>query len=200
MPNIIVTGIGTSVGKTVASGILVNALKGEYWKPVQCGPKHDAHLIRKWNPAVRIHPSCYSLKAPLSPHHAARLEGMNMDFTEMQLPQSSAPLIIESAGGILVPFSLTTCFLDYFRKWQALWVVVSRHYLGSINHTLLTLEILKQKGISNIALIFNGIQNQDSEQAILTYSKVPCIGRILPETHFSKKTIQRYAAKWNLSI
>lgn len=200
MNNIIVTGIGTSVGKTVVSGILVNALKGEYWKPVQCGPKHDREFIHKWNPSARIHPSCYSLNAPLSPHHAARLEGIRLDFKELQLPQSSGPLIIESAGGILVPFSLEACFLDYFKQWQALWIVVSRHYLGSINHTLMTLEILQQKGVENIALIFNGLQNPDSEQAILSYSKVPCMGRILPERYFGKKTIQRYAKQWNLSI
>lgn len=189
---IIVTGIGTNVGKTVAAGILVHALNLPYWKPVQTGPDLDADKIRKWNPAAKIFPS-QILKEPLSPHHAARLEQV-----KVTIPEIPPSVIIESTGGVLVPFNLEKCFLDYFSLLDARWIVVSRHYLGSINHTLLTLETLKHRGIKDIAIIFNGQPNQDSEQAIVTYSGLRCIGRILPEKQINQTTIAKYATLWKI--
>lgn len=191
MQRIIVAGIGTEVGKTVVSAILTTLLDGEYWKPIQCGDEGIAPLIKQ-----RIHPPAYSLKAAVSPHHAARLENISICPELIQLPETTRPLIIESVGGIFVPLSKKILTIDLFEKWKARWVVVSRHYLGSINHTLLTLEALKQRKLSIAGLIFNGEPNPDSEAAILELSGIPFLGRVLPEANLNLQTIERYAKQW----
>jgi dethiobiotin synthetase len=192
MDKIIVAGIGTDVGKTVASAILATSLQGEYWKPVQCGTK-DSEKIKKWK--IPFHPSTYSLKAPVSPHIAGKI-----DLKKIVLPKTSRPLIIESAGGIFVPLTESALSFDLFKSWNCQWVVVSRHYLGSINHTLLTLDALKRHNISVAGLIFNGEPNDDSEKFILNFSQVPVIGRLLPEPHLNLTTIKRYAKQWTFGI
>jgi len=106
------------------------------------------------------------------------------------------PLIIESVGGVMVPLTKTHTTLDLFQTWMCKWVVVSRHYLGSINHTLLTLEVLKQRHIDIAGVIFNGEPNLDSEAAILEISQIPMLARLCPEKEFDKTTIHRYARLW----
>ncbi len=194
MDRIMVAGIGTDVGKTVVSAILTILLKGDYWKPIECG-NSDTETMKSWINNT-IHPSAYSLKAPLSPHHAARLENLSIERDSITLPNTKRPLIIEGVGGILVPVTTGTTTMDLFKKWDCQWVIVSKHYLGSINHTLLTIEVLKRLEISILGLIFNGDPNPDSEEAILEISKVPLLGRLLPEDHINLKTIQRYAELW----
>jgi dethiobiotin synthetase len=195
-----VAGIGTDVGKTIVSSILTTLLKGDYWKPIQCGDEEnsDAATIKRWIDTTRhsIHPPAYSLKAPLSPHHAGRLESTSINLDSITLPQTTRPLIIEGVGGILVPLTSKTSSIDLFKSWDCQWVIVSKHYLGSINHTLLTIEVLKKLCIPILGIIFNGEHNPDSESAILEISQVSVLGRLLPETNLNSQTIQRYAKQW----
>lgn len=195
-----VAGIGTDVGKTVASAILTTLLKGDYWKPIQCGEEKnsDTATMKRWLDATRhtIHPPAYCLKAPLSPHHAARLENTSIRLESIIPPQTTAPLIIEGVGGILVPLTLKISSLDLFKSWDCKWVIVSKHYLGSINHTLLTIEVLKNLCLPLLGIIFNGEYNPDSEAAILEISKLTVLGRLFPEANLNKPTLQRYAKQW----
>lgn len=195
--NIIVAGSGTGVGKTVTCAILATLLTGDYWKPVQCGSP-DTAVVKGLIDAKQhqIFQPAYSLKAPLSPHHAARLENTSIDLKAIHLPQTSRPLIIESVGGIFVPLTSTTLSFDLFKTWPAHWVIISRHYLGSINHTLLTLEALKNHQVNIAGVIFNGLPNQDNESAILKISKLRFLGRLFPEKGFCLKTVQKYATRW----
>ena len=200
MHKIMVAGIGTDVGKTIVSTILTTLLNGDYWKPIQCGDEEnsDTATVKRWLDATihTIHPPAYSLKAPLSPHHAARLENTLIRLDSITLPQTMRPLIIEGVGGILVPLTSKISSLDLFKSWDCQWIIVSRHYLGSINHTLLTLEVLRKLHLPILGIIFNGEPSPDSESAILEISQVPVLGRLLPEANLNPQTIQRYATQW----
>lgn len=200
MRNIIVAGQGTDVGKTVVSAILAKMLKADYWKPIQCGIGADSDaetMNRLIDPHKhQIFPPAYAFKHCLSPHHAARLENIQIDPSQIALPKTDRPLIIEMVGGLLVPLSLDFLSLDLFRQWESAWVLVSRHYIGSINHTLLTLEALKQQGISLAGIVFNGTPNPDSEAAILNYAHAPLLGRVFSETLITPQVIERYACRW----
>ena len=202
MKKLIVAGCGTEVGKTIVSAILVHALKGEYWKAVESGGEEgsDTSILKALLPEAVIHTPVYSLKAPLAPHHAAKLEHLEMDHRRIVPPQTESPLIMEMAGGILVPLNRAVLMLDLFGSWKAEWIVVSKHYLGSINHTLLTLEALKRRNIDVKGLIFNGEPDPESEEAVLQFSKVPCIGRLLPEPDFTKSTMEKYARAWKQNL
>jgi dethiobiotin synthetase len=200
MSLIMVAGIGTDVGKTIASAVLVHLLQGDYWKPIQCGDENDSDSskMKAWTDPTQhtIHPSSYSLNAPVSPHHAARLAHVTIDPSSIILPSTSRPLIIEGVGGVLVPLTTKISTLDLFAAWACSWVVVVRHYLGSINHTLLTLDVLKRRSVRILGLIFNGEPESDSESAILQFSNLPVLGRLLPETTFNTKTFQKYSELW----
>lgn len=200
MQNLIVAGIGTSVGKTVVSAILVKMLEADYWKPISCGAEkdRDEHHIRNLvaEPDLCCHPESYHFSAALSPHHAASLEGVNPLPSKMIPPQSSKRIVIESAGGVLVPLNNTQMIVDVFCKWNFPWVLVSRHYLGSINHTLLTIEALKHRGVNILGLIFNGPENIHSETFITDHSKLPLLGKIQEEEKINAKTIERYSQLW----
>src|SRR5688572_5738083 len=187
MNRFFVTGIGTDVGKTVVSAILTEALEADYWKPVQAGSLDftDTHTVRKLVSNTRsfFHPETYRLQAPMSPHAAARLENRELDLSEITLPETSNNLVIEGAGGLMVPLNNKFLVLDLLAKLQCPVVVVSRNYLGSINHTLLTLEILKSRQIPVAGIVFNGEPNPDSEDFILNYTGVSRLFSIpfLPE-------------------
>ncbi|CDR34858.1 dethiobiotin synthase [Criblamydia sequanensis] len=200
MHNIMVSGIGTGVGKTIVSTILTILFDGDYWKPIQCGNKEnsDTVQVKKWlNPSRHvIHPPAYSFKAPLSPHHAARLEKISINLKKVFPPTTDRSLIIEGVGGILVPVTTQCVSLELFKSWNCKWILVSNHYLGSINHTLLTLEVLKQHQIPLLGIIFNGPPNPDSESAVLAISKVPFLGRLLKEPYVTKTTLQKYVKQW----
>ena len=197
MTRFLVAGSGTDVGKTVACAILTQLLEGEYWKPVQCGdPSHsDTAQIQKLI-NFPVHPPAYSLRAPLSPHHAARLEGIPIRPEQIIPPITSKTLIIESVGGVLVPLTSDYLSIDLFKSWNCQWILVSKHYVGSINHTLLTLDLLKKYGIPLAGLIFNGLPNPDTESVILNQIKAPFLARLLPEPIINSQTIQRYTTIW----
>lgn len=204
MSIITITGIGTEVGKTTTSAIMVQALAADYWKPVQCGlePSTDRHTVRQLvtHESIECHPEAYLLEHPVSPHQAARMSGQELDPNKVSLPNTNRPLIIETAGGVMVPFRQSVLMLDLLTQWESHWVIVSKHYVGSINHTLMTVEVLRQRGVPIWGIVFNGSENPDSERFILEYTGLPCLARIQPEPEISQNTIQRYAAVWKTKL
>lgn len=200
---VFVTGISTEVGKTIASAILAEALEADYWKPVQAGDLNysDAHKVKKLvsNSKTRLHPNSYALQTPMSPHAAAEKEGITIDLKKIKEPDTENHLVIEGAGGLLVPLNETQTIADLLQPGYKV-VVVSRHYLGSINHTLLTLRFLRERG-AETALIFNGYepgnyQVKTTESIIGKMSGVPVIGRIENEPYFDAAVVRAYAEEW----
>jgi dethiobiotin synthetase len=165
-----VTGIGTEVGKTVVSAILVRALQADYWKPVQAGDLNwtDTDKVKEWSGFQEgtFFPETYRLLHPMSPHAAAEKEGLSIARNDFQLPVTNRTLIVEGAGGLYVPLNQEDTILDLIQDFQIPVVLVSRHYLGSINHTLLSIAALKERKIPIAALIFNGAPNLATEQII----------------------------------
>ncbi|MEM6395651.1 MAG: dethiobiotin synthase [Bacteroidota bacterium] len=159
-PAYFVSGIGTEVGKTVISSILVKSWQADYWKPVQCGDLDytDSHKVAKWAEATpaRIHPERYRLQMPASPHLAAEREGVNIQISDFELPETDKTLIVEGAGGLLVPLNAQHTMLDLIARLNIPVLLVSRHYLGSINHTLMSIEALRMRDIPLAGLIYNG--------------------------------------------
>ncbi len=195
MKHFFVTGISTDVGKTIASAVMVEALEADYWKPVQTGDDSDSETISSLisNSKTLIHKSSYSLKAPMSPHAAADLEGVYIDHNKIQEPKSDNHMVIEGAGGILVPLNNTDTILDIIMPTYQVIVVV-KHYLGSINHSLLTIKWLLLKGY-DVAVLFNGEPNPTSEEIITKTTGVPVLGRIGQEASLNKEVIKKYAAE-----
>jgi dethiobiotin synthetase len=195
MQRLFVTGISTEVGKTIASAILVEALQADYWKPIQAGDlEHsDSHKITELisNAKTVIHKNSYALKTPMSPHAAAKLDGLEIDREQINTPETDNHLVIEGAGGLLVPLNDEDTILDIIMPNYKV-VVVSRHYLGSINHTLLTVGWLQERGY-DVYLIFSGNENKSTEEIILKKTGVSVIGRINEEVTFDKATIKKYA-------
>lgn len=191
-----ITGISTDVGKTVASAIIVEALQADYWKPIQAGDlEHsDTHKVQSLiaNTQSQFHPNSYALQTPASPHLAAAKDGITIDLKQIKEPQTTNHLVIEGAGGILVPLNDTESVVDIIQPDYKV-IVVSRHYLGSINHTLLTVEALQNRKIQVAGIIFSGEENTSSEQIILNRTGVICIGRIGEEPYFDTNVIVEYA-------
>lgn len=164
-----VTGIGTEIGKTYCSAMLTKALQADYWKPIQAGDLHDleSEKVKLWSETTgTIHASKYLLNTPASPHHAADLDQLEMHLGDFECPETSNHLIIEGAGGLLVPINHEDTILDLIQHLNIPVVVVIRHYLGSINHSLMTLDILSNRGIKVDVLIFNGPASPHSEAVI----------------------------------
>ncbi len=191
-----ITGISTDVGKTIASAIIVEALQADYWKPIQAGDldNSDSHKIKSYvsNDKTVIYENSYKLNTPASPHLAAELDGITIDLKNINEPETQNHLVIEGAGGILVPLNDKDCIIDLIQKEYKV-IVVSRHYLGSINHTLLTIEALKSRKINITGIIFSGQENKSSEAIILNKTGIKCIGRIEQEPYFDKNVIKEYA-------
>jgi len=169
-----VTGIGTDVGKTIVSAILVEALKADYWKPIQSGlePSTDSEKIKNLAPNHgHIHTEAYRLITPISPHASAAIDGVEIEMNNIALPFSKSNLIVEGAGGIFVPLNNDLTMLELMQKLALPIVLVSRHYLGSINHTLLSIEVLKSKNLPIHLLVFVG-NNLATEEIILKRSKI----------------------------
>lgn len=202
MANIFVTGIGTEVGKTMASAIITEALKADYFKPVQAGDLEysDTDKVRNLisNTSSTFFPNAYALNTPASPHAAAAIDNLVIDTNKINLPETDNHLIIEGAGGLLVPLNDTETIFDLIQSDQKV-IVVSRHYLGSINHTLLTLKLLQDNGF-DIALIFNGDETPSTESIIQKMTNVHVIGRIDEEADFDKNTVLKYAAKFRTAL
>lgn len=191
-----ITGIGTDVGKTIAAAIITQALEADYWKPIQAGDldNSDSHKIQKYisNNKTKIHANSYKLNTPASPHLAASIDRITIDIKEINEPKTTNHLVIEGAGGLLVPLNDTDCIIDLIQKDYKV-ILVSRHYLGSINHTLLSFEALKSKKIPLAGIIFSGDENKATEEIILAKTKAKFIGRIEEEPYFDANVIQYYA-------
>lgn len=199
MKQIFVTGTSTEVGKTIASAIIVEALEADYWKPVQAGSLDhtDTDRVKELitNDKTVFHKSSYELKSPMSPHAAAEIDGITIDRLEIHEPATENYLVIEGSGGLLVPLNDTDTILDIIMPTYQV-VVVSRHYLGSINHTLLTVNWLVSKGY-DVSLIFSGEKNPHTEDIILHKTGVSLIGRIEEEKTFDKAVIKKYADQFS---
>jgi dethiobiotin synthetase len=202
MKQFFVTGISTEVGKTIASAILVEALEADYWKPIQAGDLNDSdsHKIIDLisNNKTVIHKNSYALNTPMSPHAAAKIDGVVIDREKIIEPETENHLVIEGAGGLLVPLNDHDTILDIIMPNYEV-IVVSRHYLGSINHTLLTIDWLTFKGY-NVSIIFSGDEHEETESIILKKTGVKFIGRINEEPFFDKATVKKYAAKFKNAL
>lgn len=202
MQRIFVTGISTEVGKTMASSIITEALEADYWKPVQAGELEntDSHKVASLisNSKTKIHESTYKLTSPMSPHAAAEKDGVRIDRNHIHEPETENHLVIEGAGGLLVPLNEDDTILDIIMPNYKV-IVVSRHYLGSINHSLLTIFWLKQRGYE-VFLLFSGHPDPHTENIILHKTGVSLIGRINEEPVFDKKVIKEYADKFKNNL
>lgn len=190
-----ITGIGTDVGKTIASAIITESLQADYWKPIQAGDleNSDSHKIKSLlsNGKTVIHPNSYALHTPASPHLSAAIDGVSIDLKKIQTPKTKNHLVIEGAGGIFVPLNDTQTVIDLIALDYKV-IVVSRHYLGSINHTLLTIEALRHRNLPIGGIVFNG-DHAPSEEIILSKTQIPLIGKIAEEPYFDQNVILEYA-------
>jgi dethiobiotin synthetase len=193
---IFVTGISTDVGKTIAAAIIVEALEADYWKPIQAGDLNfsDTHKVQSYvsNTTSQFYPNAYALNTPASPHLSAFIDDVTISLLEIVEPKTKNNLVIEGAGGLYVPLNDHDCIIDLIKTDYKI-VVVSRHYLGSINHTLLTVEALKARKIEIAGIIFSGKENKPTEEIILNKTGLKLIGRIDEEPYFDKNVIKEYA-------
>jgi len=182
MAGYFIAGTDTGVGKTVVASWLVAALDGEYWKPVQAGleGETDEAAVRRLTGlgAERFHPSAYRLKAALSPHQAARQEGIVIELSQLKAPPQRRPLIIEGAGGLLVPLNDRDFIIDLISTLGFPVILVARSQLGTINHTLLSLEALRARRLPVAGVVVNGPPNAANRDAIAAYGKVPVIAEL----------------------
>jgi dethiobiotin synthetase len=196
----IIAGIGTEIGKTFISSILTDALQADYWKPIQSGALDftDTDTVRSLisNTKTVFHPEAYRLNEPMSPHAAAVIDEVEIELSKFELPQTDNHLIVELAGGIMVPLNDRETNIDLIKKLNIPVILISKNYLGSINHTLLSVEVLKMNNILVKGLIFNGEQNKSSEDFILNYTKLECLGRVNFEKNIDKNVVIKYAEQF----
>ena len=201
--NYFVTAIGTDSGKTMVCAILCKALQADYWKPVQAGYPTDSETVKSLIPETdsKVHTETYVFKTPASPHAAAALENVKITLNDFVIPNHRRDLIIEGAGGCLVPLNDRDFVIDLANKFKAEIILVSNLYLGSINHTLLSWEAIKQRGLPVKGIIFNGDHNAESERIILHHTGFRCLLHVEKEPFFDAMTIEKYSRKlkanWN---
>ena len=193
-----VTGIDTEIGKTITSSILVQALNADYWKPVQAGDLDDtdSHKVERYTSAVKIHPEGFRLNTPMSPHAAAAIDGVEISLDDFKIPETDNHLIIEGAGGLYVPLNGKDCVIDLIAKLQIPVVLVSKNYLGSINHTLLSINALKNRNIPIFGLIFNGKSTPTTEEVIERMTGVRILGRVEEMKEINQAEIAKAAKKF----
>jgi dethiobiotin synthetase len=204
MKKIVVAGIGTGVGKTLIAAILTEALTADYWKPVQAGNLDftDTDFVKKHISGTKsfFHTERFRLAMPMSPHAAAKTDGIEIDLQELTIPESANTIVIELAGGLMVPLNEKQLNIDLLKQWDVPVILVSQNYLGSINHTLLSVEVLKKYEIDLRGIIFNGKENPSSEDFILNYTGVHCVGRVNEEPEINKIIVRRYAGELRLKL
>lgn len=179
---IVVTGTDTGIGKTVFSAGLAGMLDGFYWKPVQSGldEETDSQVVARLSDLSpgRVLPEVYRLRMPLSPHRSAEIDGVAIEAAKLSLPQLPGPLIIEGAGGLMVPLNRQTRFIDIFKEWRVPVVLCARTALGTINHTLLSIEALRVRSIPLLGVAFIGDEMIDTQKTIAEMGKVRVLGRL----------------------
>lgn len=179
--SIAIAGIHTGIGKTIASAIIAEAIGADYWKPVQAGmEERDMARVQQLltNGETRVHPEALALTQPMSPHAAAAIDGVVVDYTAFKWPVTDKRLLVETAGGLLSPMSATTTMADFISYYELPTILISQNYLGSINHTLLTIEVLRSRAIKLLGIVMNGDSNSSSESFIGQYARLPIIARI----------------------
>ncbi len=189
VPRFVVSGTDTDIGKTVFAAGLAGMLGARYWKPVQAGIPGDSETVAALA-GVEIVPEAYRLKLPASPHQAAAQEGMAIDPDRLAPPEG--PVVIEGAGGLMVPLTRQTLFIDVFARWQIPLILCARTRLGTINHTLLSVEAIRTRNIPLLGVAFVGEGNTESENIIAEVGKVKRLGRlplIEPLTAAGLKTV-----------
>lgn len=195
MSTYFITGISTDVGKTIVSAIITEALEADYWKPIQAGELENCDIKKVErlvsNTKSKFHPNSYALNTPMSPHGAAKIDGISIELSKIKVPKVNNHLVIEGAGGLLVPLNDNNTVFDLIESNYKV-IVVSRHYLGSINHTLLTIKALKDKGF-DVYIIYSGNEHKSTEDIIKKMTNVPVIGRIEEEPYFDENVIKEYA-------
>lgn len=190
-----ITGISTEVGKTVAAAIITESLKADYWKPIQAGELDNSDTMKAKrlvsNPKSKFHSNAFALNTPMSPHAAAEIDGVSVEVSKIKRPKTNNNLVIEGAGGLLVPINDNETILDLIEPSDKV-IVVSRHYLGSINHSLLTINTLKNKRFK-VAVLFSGNEHPSTESIIKKMTGVTVIGRINEEPYFDQNVVKEYA-------
>ena len=198
----IIAGISTEIGKTLISSILTESFEADYWKPVQSGALDftDTDTVKNLisNTKTVFHPEAYRLTKPMSPHAAAAIDGIDIQLANFILPQTTNNLIVELAGGLMVPLNDRETNLDLIKKLRLPIILVSQNYLGSINHTLLSVEVLKQHNLPIKGLIFNGKQNISSEEFILKFTGLLCLGRVHFEENIDRNMVKKWANRFTI--
>jgi len=197
MRKIFISGIGTDVGKTVVSAALLQAYGCDYWKPIQAGTPRDTETIRSLvgNAESFFHDEHIVLSKPMSPHAAAKIDGVNISLSQISAPKAKSELLlIEGVGGLLVPLSETQLAIDMAFHFDAEVLLVSRHYLGSINHTLLSCEAIKQRKLPFLGIIFVGSENKETENAILGFSGAKFLARLPEVAEVNSRSIQEISS------
>jgi dethiobiotin synthetase len=197
-----ISGIGTGIGKTFVSALLTEILQADYWKPVQAGLDDgtDSQVVRSLvsNSQTVIHPESYKLKLPASPHIAAREEKISIDINHIlehfQRLKINRPLIIEGAGGLLVPLNDSEFVIDLIKKLDAKLILVSRNYLGSINHSLLTAQACRYHGLTVAGWVFND-QFMDYEEEIVCWTGIPALFSVPFIKNISRETVYKEACR-----
>jgi dethiobiotin synthetase len=202
MKTIFITGNGTDIGKTIISAIITEHLAADYWKPVQSGELDNTDTMKVIrlvsNSKTVFHTECFKLIQPLSPHASAEIDGIQIQLEDFKLPITSNHLVIEGAGGLMVPLNNKILIADLITHFASGVILVSRNYLGSINHTLLTVQELRRRNIQIIGIVFNGEHTPQSENFILQYTQLPLLLRVDMEEQIDKQTILKYSRQINL--
>ncbi|MGJ0503019.1 MAG: dethiobiotin synthase [Methylocystis sp.] len=190
----VVVGTDTDVGKTVVSAAIVGALNACYWKPVQSGldGETDSQTVARLSgaPAHQIVPEAWRLRRPASPHLAARDEGVEIDVAALNPPHCDGPLVIETAGGVMTPLSNRALTIDLLERWRLPVILVARTRLGTINHSLLTLEALRRRAIPITGIVFSGDADADAQHSIETIGGVRILGRLPRIDPLTQKTLR----------
>lgn len=198
MSSIFITGIGTDVGKTVVAAIVTQALQADYWKPIQSGLQQtDKATISQLidNSKTCIHPEAYRLKTPMSPHQAAEIDGIQIQLDKIKRPVTQNTLVIEGAGGLLVPVNNQHTIADLIQPDDKV-ILVSAGYLGSINHTLLSAQFLKSKNLNCVGIIYNHVELAGTIEVIEKMTGLKTIGHISNEPTINAAVISKYALKF----
>ncbi len=201
----IITGTDTGIGKTVFSAALTNVLDGFYWKPVQSGieGETDSEAVRRLCGLARdrILPEAWRLKTPVSPHLAADIDGVAIDPDALTLPETPGPLVIEGAGGLLVPLTRERTYIDVFARWREPVILCARTGLGTINHTLLSVEAMNRRQIPIFGIAFIGEERSDTQKIIADISGVPVLGRLPIFDGLTAETLRRaFGDHFDISI
>ena len=199
----VIVGVGTDVGKTIVAAIRTKLTNFTYWKPIQAGtqPQTDTErIVQLLDGNVRVKSEKFQLTTPVSPHLAAEIDGVTIDLSDLALNDAAFEHVIEGAGGIYVPInSVGATYVDVLKMWDLPVVVVSMHYLGSINHTLLTLNALKMNNISVKGVVFVGDENSSTESCIQLHFPNIKFHRINKTVDVNPEFIKNEAERWKLN-